>query len=264
MIRSLSAVRRKILSHHKKYGRHYLPWRKTADPYKILVSEIMLQQTQVDRVIPKFEMFIKRFPSVRSLVQAPLKDVLIAWQGLGYNRRGKLLQDAAKLILSEHKGRVPRRRADLEKLPAIGPYTAGAIRAFAFNEPDDFLETNIRTVLIHEYFQNTKKVDDTKLLKMLPQLRGKVSSRLFYSAMMDYGAYLKRQGIKLNSKSKHYTKQKPFKGSDREVRGAILHSLAENRSLATLTFPKPRVRKALAGLLKEGLISNGKSGYRLP
>lgn len=258
-----TVFRSKLLKFYTKKGRSALPWRKTHNPYRILVSEIMLQQTQVDRVIPKFESFIKKFPSVRALAKAPLRDVLIAWQGLGYNRRGKFLQDAAKIILLEYKGQVPRVRADLEKLPGIGHYTAGAIRAFAFDEPDDFLETNIRTVLIHEYFSKVRKVDDVKLLALLPKLRGRISPRVFYSAMMDYGASLKKNGIKVNSKSKTYTKQQPFKGSDREVRGAVLRALAEGHTLKGLKFDQKRIEKALAGLLKEGLIVEEKTEYGL-
>lgn len=260
----MNSVTKKILAYYKKHGRHSLPWRNTKSPYHILVSEIMLQQTQVERVVPKYYSFLKRFPTVEKLAIASLGDVLREWQGLGYNRRGKMLHDAARGIQARYEGQVPRTREELEALPGIGHYTAGAIRAFAFDEPDDFLETNIRTVLIHEFFPTSKHVRDQKLLELLPKLRGKVSSRLFYSALMDYGAMLKGQGIRLNAKSKHYTKQKPFKGSDREVRGAILRSLAGGDSLLGLKFDAVRMSTALAQLQKEKLIVRRGRAYSLP
>src|SRR3989344_3520727 len=125
-----------VIAHWKKNGRHALPWRTIIDPYKILVSEIMLQQTQVDRVVPYFERFIKQFPTVHALAKSDLGSVLKAWSGLGYNRRAKLLRECAKEIVEKHGGKVPKNLAALVSLPAIGPYTAGAVRAFAFNQPD--------------------------------------------------------------------------------------------------------------------------------
>ena len=260
----MSNFTKKVLTYHTKYGRHDLPWRKTYNPYRVLVSEIMLQQTQVERVIPKYKSFLQKYPSIQKLAKASLGDVLREWQGLGYNRRGKMLHEAAKKIVNRHAGSVPCTRDELEALPGIGHYTAGAIRAFAFNEPDDFLETNIRTALIHEFYPKSKKISDKKLLKLLPLLRGKTSSRSFYSALMDYGAMLKGKGVKLNAKSKHYTKQKPFKGSDREVRGAILRVLAQGHSLTTLKFETSRISNALQQLQSEKMIVRYGKKYQLP
>lgn len=153
-----------------------MPWRRTRDrrdPYKILVSEIMLQQTQVAHVIPFYKNFIKKFPDFATLAQAKTADILLAWQGLGYNRRPLALQKLAREVTIKHNGRLPRIAAELIKLPGIGPYTAGAIRAFAFNEPDVFIETNIRRVFIHFFFPpektRAKKVTDAALRRYMSE-----------------------------------------------------------------------------------------------
>lgn len=140
-----------VWDHYRKHGRHNLPWRKTKNPYRILVSEIMLQQTQVERVTPYYKTFLKQFLTVRSLSRAPLSSVLRAWQGLGYNRRAKMLHEAAKEIAK--RGSFPKKVTELERLPGIGPYTARAICAFAYNQNVVFVETNIRTALIHHFFR---------------------------------------------------------------------------------------------------------------
>ena len=216
-----------------------LPWRNTKNPYRIWVSEIMLQQTQVDRVIPKYKNFLKMFPTLPELAQAPLRDVLIAWQGLGYNRRAKLLHAGAQHIQKHHKGVFPKE--NLTTIPGIGPYTAGAIQAFAFNNAAPIIETNIRTVYTHHFFPNETSVTDAQLLPKIEQTLDVKNPREWYWALMDYGAYLKRSGIRINNKSKHYTKQSAFKGSKREIRGAILAALTD----------KPKTKHALQALFPE-------------
>ena len=193
------------------WARPHLPWRKTKDPYKILVSEIMLQQTQVERVIPFYNRFVKKYPTARALARAKLSDVLKVWNGLGYNRRAKFLHEAAKQIVTLKK--FPRKAEEIEKLPGVGHYTARAVAAFAFNRPEVFVETNIRTVLTHSYkglsFAKDGRVEDKTLLLLVAETlkRSKMEPRDFYAAMMDYGAHLKKRGITLNSRSAHYTKQ---------------------------------------------------------
>lgn len=250
----MSAVRKVALSYYLAYGRDALPWRKSHHPYSVLVSELMLQQTQVDRVVPKYEAFKRRFPTVTALAKAPLSSVLKEWQGLGYNRRAKFLHEAAKAILARHAGKIPRDRKNLEALPGIGHYTAGAIRAFAFDESDDFLETNIRTVLTHHFFTKRREVSDQELLTILPRVRGRTSPRVFYSAMMDYGAFLKKKGIRINHKKKGYRKQKPFKGSLREVRGAVLRALVQGKSVSELEYPQEKIHHAVTQLVGERMI----------
>jgi A/G-specific adenine glycosylase len=207
---SVSQVGKKIRAYYVQHGRHTLPWRKTTDPYAVLVSEIMLQQTQVDRVIPYFLRFIKRFPRVQSLARCDLKTVLTFWSGLGYNRRGKMLHDASKVILVKYKGTVPTSRHDLESLPGVGPYTAGAIRAFAFNMPDVFIETNIRALVLHHFFPRSKNVDDACVMPYVAALVHMQEPRMIYAALMDYGAYVKQSVSNPSRRSKQHIQQKPF------------------------------------------------------
>lgn len=236
---------------YKKSARAHLPWRATCDPYRILVSEVMLQQTQVERVIPYYERWLKLFPTPRVLAMAPLSRVLKAWQGLGYNRRGKYLWEAGKVlalaetspekVLGSPVSRSERSRARLfsgkvsaplrdifaeTKLPGVGPYTAAAVRAFAFNEPTVFIETNIRTVFFY-YLETKEPMSDKELLPLVKEAlkKSKMEPRDFYAALMDYGSYLKRQGVRLNAKSKHYSKQSKFEGSTRQKRAAKLREL---------------------------------------
>ena len=122
---SLAVFRKQILQHYRLTGRD-LPWRRTRDPYRILVSEIMLQQTQAERVKTFYEKFIKRFPNFAALAKAKKSDVLGAWQGLGYNRRALALHKIAGIVVKKYNGQLPREREALESLPGVGPYTAGA------------------------------------------------------------------------------------------------------------------------------------------
>jgi A/G-specific adenine glycosylase len=142
----LATVRGALLEWFARHGRD-LPWRHTRDPYRIMVSEIMLQQTQVDRVIPKYRAFLELFPSLAALAAAPTAEVIRAWTGLGYNRRAVNMQRAARAVLDAHGGQFPRDLAELLKLPGIGPYTAGAIACFAFEQDVAFMDTNIRRVV---------------------------------------------------------------------------------------------------------------------
>ena len=252
---------------YEKEGRHKLPWRLTTDPYKILVSELMLQQTQVDRVLPKYREFLRAFPTVGSLAKAPLSQVLFHWQGLGYNRRAKFLHEAAKVVVKEYGGKLPPEPELLQKLPGIGPYTARAVAAFAFNQPVVFIETNIRTVFFHsQILKNMRisegeKISDAQLVPLVAKTLKKsgMQPREFYWALMDYGSYLKRQGVKLNHHSKHYTKQSKFEGSLRQLRGAILKQLLVSPTTATQLQKRSgramsEVEKALSQLQQEGLI----------
>lgn len=260
-----------VWRYYRAHGRHDLPWRQTHDVYKVLVSEVMLQQTQVDRVIPFYKKFIKQFPTAKKLAVAPLSDVLGAWQGLGYNRRAKMLHAAAKDLSATRMPLATRGIlvAELEKLPGVGPYTARAVAAFCYNLDVVVIETNIRTVVIHHFFPKKKKVSDAEIEKVLTLALSKGKSREWYSALMDYGAYLKRSGISHNSKSKGYTKQSKFTGSLREARGAILRELsrgATSRTRLTNVLGKERrkqVTQAVTALLKEGLIEMKRNIYTL-
>lgn len=257
-----------IWAFYERSGRQGLPWRKTKNPYKILVSEVMLQQTQVSRVLEKYPVFLKAFPTVRSLAEAPLSDVLRAWQGMGYNRRALALKRAAEKIVTELKGKIPRERHELEALPGIGSYTASAVRAFAFNEPEVFIETNIRRIFIHHFFNNKKEVADKEILPSVEATLDPKNPREWYYALMDYGAHLPKIAQKNpNTQSKHYVKQSTFKGSLRELRGKIIRAMDEKTT--TLALLKrvcendPRTKEALDALIKDKLVIYEKKRYRL-
>ena len=258
-----------VWKYYKLHGRHDHPWRKTHDPYRILVSEMMLQQTQVDRVIPKYKNFIKRFPSPKILAEASLGEVLREWQGLGYNRRAKMLQETAKIITHSFRVLTPKSYEKLVKLPGIGHYTAGAIMAFAYNEAVPIIETNIRTAYIHHFFADDVDVSDTEILKYIDRTLDHKNPKDWYYALMDYGMFLKKTEGNLNNRSKHYTKQSTFKNSDRQIRGAILKLLSEKQFsraglLKKLPFEKDRVDVQLKRLEEEGLIQKKGSVYLLP
>lgn len=236
-----------------------MPWRDDTRPYYVLVSELMLQQTQVDRVIPKFKAFVTRFPNEEALALAPLSDVLTLWNGLGYNRRAKYLHEAAKMISKEFKGIFPAGYDDLLRLPGVGPNTAGAISAYAFNQPVVFVETNVRTVYFHHFFEDGEKVPDAALRERVLETIDNEHPREFYWALMDYGSYLKKQGAGRIRQSVHYKKQSPLKGSVREIRGQIVKVLAGHdmaiKELQREVIFDERFVPALEGLLRDGLVA---------
>ena len=270
----LKKFQRFVLSWYKKNKRD-LPWRHTENPYRIWVSEIMLQQTQVIRVIPKYKAFLSQFPTVRKLAKVQLKDVLLVWQGLGYNRRGKHLYEGAKYVVENLKGVIPQKQHELRKVPGIGPYIAGAICAFAYNQPTVFIETNIRTVFIHHFFNpqgrtlRVERVSDGEILEILEKTLPKVKSRVWYSALMDYGSYLKANGFSHNAKSKHYTKQSKFEGSFRQLRAKILKIVLEKSQtekqlrIVSKDRTKVEIKKALRLLVKESIIQKKKGKYEI-
>lgn len=227
----------------------------------------MLQQTQVDRVIPKYKKFLKKFPTLSSLAKAPLSSVLKEWQGLGYNRRAKMLHDAAGVLVAEHNGRFPKSKEALMRLPGIGPYTASAVRVFAFNERETLIETNVRSVFIHHFFPKKKEIADASLLPIITASVDVAHPREWYSALMDYGSHLKQTAGNASRRSAHHTRQIPFRGSPREVRGAIVKMLAKKtrskKELFELPFSRHAVEAQYTKLLSEGLISVSKERVRL-
>lgn len=248
-----------INGYYRLHGRD-LPWRKSTDPYGVLVSEVMLQQTQVSRVIVKYDEFMVRFPHVESLARASLEDILGAWQGLGYNRRGLALKRAAEHIMVRHNGIVPDDEPSLEALPGIGKATARSIQAFAFNRPVIFIETNIRAVFLHYFFKGREKVSDTELEPIIEATLDRENPRRWYNGLMDYGTCLKKAHPNPARASAHHTVQTPFQGSLRQVRGAILRLLldggvvAEGDVAKRIGFAESKVSHALSQLEKDGLI----------
>ncbi|MES3030910.1 MAG: A/G-specific adenine glycosylase [Patescibacteria group bacterium] len=244
-----------------------MPWRprtgERLSPYHVVVSEIMLQQTQVSRVEKKFPPFIKKFPNFKALRDAHLKDVLKEWKGLGYNRRALNLYRLAGDIES----RLPKTYRELLELPGIGANTAGSILAFAHNIPHPFIETNIRAVYIHFFFKDKKKVHDKELMPLIEKTLDKKNPREWYYALMDYGTHLKKKGENPSRKSTHHIKQSKFKGSNRELRAQILQMIVESPS--TMEKVQKRltdasehnIEKNLLDLVYEGFLEKRNTIY---
>lgn len=252
---------------YAKHARHDLPWRVSEangrfDPYKVLVSELMLQQTQVARVIPKYHAFLAEFPTVSTLARAELSAVLRAWQGLGYNRRAKFLWLAAQQI--ELGGTFPATIEELVKLPGVGVNTAGAILAYARNQPVLFIETNVRTAIIHHFLADTEGITDATINSCLSQVLDHETPREFYWALMDYGSYLKAAHGNIARRSKQYVKQSAFVGSKRQVRGAVIRLLS-NGPLTVEEFGlcDKRLTAVLDELVLEGLVRQDGDIFRL-
>ncbi len=267
--RAVRAFQRLIYRHYEKSGRS-LPWRETRDPYRILVSEVMLQQTQVERVLTKYEQFIAVFPGIDALAKAPLRRVLEQWQGLGYNRRALALKKSAHIVMKEYGGKVPSEPDILITLPGIGTATAAAVAAFAFNRPSVLVETNIRRVFIHFFFRGNEKVRDADIIPVVEQTLDASNPREWYYALMDYGVMLGRNGQNPNRRSAHYAKQSPFEGSTRQLRGLILRTLMSDRPLTGRqlahklgTDPK-KTQELLQQLKREGFLRKNGTAYTLP
>jgi A/G-specific adenine glycosylase len=265
--RHVKAFREEIYHYYESYGRHDLPWRKTHNPYRILISEVMLQQTQVSRVSEKYIEFIRKFPSPRRLARAPLREVLRTWSGLGYNRRALALKRLAQTLVKEYAGEIPHNLDELRTLSGIGNATASAILTFAFNEPIIFLETNVRTVFIAFFFKRKRKVHDNEILPFIEKTLDMHSPREWYFALMDYGAMLKRRRNP-SRKSIHHRAQGAFEGSSRQARGALLRALTKKTlSLKEAVEVGKRTRKEtetiLARLVKEGFLKKRRGKFLL-
>ena len=253
------AFRKVIYDYSKKHRRDF-PWRKRRNPYRILVSEIMLQQTQTQRVFEKYGVFIRHFPDFLSLKQSSLQEVLTQWQGLGYNRRGIALKRCAEAVIQEYGGRLPSSFDELIKLPGIGKATASAIRAFAFNKPAVFIETNIRTVFIHFFFRESERVSDADIMPLVEKTLDDSNPREWYYALMDYGVMLKKVFQNPARKSIHHKKQSRFEGSNRQLRGRILKALLIHPDITEKDLTKKieadsdRLGEILLRMEKEGFI----------
>lgn len=249
-----------IWDFYRTAGRSF-SWRNINDPYKILVSEIMLQQTQTYRVIDKFDQWLMEFPTIESLASASLRDVLSVWSGLGYNRRGMYLHQCAQRVVNEFSGLIPSDPSVLVTFPGIGKNTAASICAFAFNMPTVFIETNIRAVFIHFFFQDRENVHDKEIMPLVEQTVDSENPREWYYALMDYGVMLKKTFPNPSRKSKHHVKQSKFDGSDRQIRGMIIRQLTDHSSLSLndlisrLEKEDLRCKKIIDQMCKDGLIT---------
>jgi A/G-specific adenine glycosylase len=229
----------------------------------------MLQQTQVERVALKYEPFLNAFPDVWSLARAPLRDIMAAWQGLGYNRRALALQRIARRLVADFDGRLPAEVNTLRTFPGIGEATAGALAAFAFNQPVVFIETNIRRVFLHCFFPGQNSIRDREILPLVDQTLDRERPRPWYYALMDYGAMLKRTGPNANRRSAHYQRQAPFAGSDRQIRGLILKTMVESPPLTVADLVQAvgqnpaRTQVLIAALVQEGFLEQAGPSLRL-
>ncbi len=219
--------RLRVFGHYRARGRHNLPWRPTRNPYQIFVSELMLQQTQISRVLPKYQEWLWIFPNWRAVAKAPFPKVLRAWHGLGYNRRARYLKESAKIAVEKYHGRLPSDSFELEKFPGIGHYSARAIACFAFDRCEPFIETNIRRAIIHEFFPKQRtRISDKEILSILGRLEPRAKKREWYWALMDYGNEISRnQKENSNTRSKLYVRQSRFEGSRRYARARIVQAL---------------------------------------
>lgn len=216
-----------VLSYGKELYRD-MPWRKDTNPYYIFLSEIMLQQTQVPRVIEKFTEFIEHFPTIQDIAHAPFSEVLARWSGLGYNRRAGYVHKTAQGITEQYQGRIPQSIEELTAFPGIGPNTAASIMVYAYNSPEVFIETNIRTVFIYTFYPEiTEKISDNEIRDLVSQTIDVANPRVWYWSLMDYGTFLKKTVGNYNKYSTSYTKQSKFEGSHRQKRAMILRFLLQ-------------------------------------
>jgi len=258
-----------VWGYYVEHGRHDLPWRHDTSPYSIVISEVMLQQTQVVRVLAKYTEFLKAFPDFKSLAHADTAELLRVWQGMGYNRRALYLRSLASMVVNEYGGELPASPEILKTLPGIGKATASSIAAFAFNAPVSFIETNIRRVYIHHFFPDIDAVHDRDIESLVAATVPPDRAREWYWALMDYGSVLAKEFVNPNRKSTHYKKQAKFSGSVREARGKILKALLARGSMRHKTLCEVtgitdgRIAEGLLQLVSEGFITKSNGFFRV-
>lgn len=266
---TIRSFRKLVYQHYHEHQRP-MPWRRTKNSYHILISEVMLQQTQVERVLVKYPEFLRAFPDLPSLAKAPLAEVLKIWQGMGYNRRAISLRKLAERIVHEYQGELPLDPGALIKLPGIGRYSASAIYTFASNKPICLIETNIRRVFIHFFFGDREDIRDSEIIPLVEKTMDRKNAREWYYALMDYGVKLKKEVANPNRKSAHYTKQSKFEGSDRQLRGMILKALLQDSGITAASLKRKLATvpdnfdQILERLIEEGFIKKAGSKFVIP
>lgn len=252
---------RKMIFSWWQGNRRDLPWRRTHDPYRILISEVMLQQTQVSRVLPIYNKFLDEFPDVHTLASASPAHVLKLWKGMGYNRRALYLQKTAMTVSAKYGGKFPADVSLLESLPGIGLYTAAAIAVFAFNKQLAVVDTNVRQIITHFFFDGTKQKPAVITLAAY-QLLPKGRAWEWHQALMDYGALALKSQLPRRRKSN--SPIVPFLQSKRFFRGRIIDRLREGQVARTAyirelekVYDKPRAffQDIIAALVHEGMVS---------
>jgi A/G-specific adenine glycosylase len=254
---------KKIFSFYEKNKRD-LPWRKTADPYKILLSEFMLQQTQVTRVVFYYNKWLRKWPTIHALASASLPEVLEMWMGMGYNTRAVNLHRTARKIIADFHGDVLQAMKQYKELPGIGRYTSQAVQIFSTNADLVTVDTNIRRILISE-FSLPSKMPDKLLWSMAEQCLPLGKSRDWHNALMDYGSLhltAKKTGIKPKTRQTH------FEGSNRQIRAKILRCLLQKTmSLSelekTIKIEQKRLRPILEKMMDENIIIKRNATYQL-
>lgn len=246
-----------------------MPWRDVDDPYAVLVSEVMLQQTQVARVMGRYREWLAAFPTLDALAAAPLSAVLERWQGLGYNRRALALKRTAELAVKRFGGELPGDAALLRTLPGIGPATAAAVVNYAFRRPAPFIETNVRAVFLHHFFADAEGVPDSALMPLVEATWDREDPRGWGYALMDYGAHLKRTVANPSRRSKHHSKQSPFAGSRRQRRAKLLRAVLADPGAPTEEYAEAldtgseEVGALLDELATEGFLTCEDGGWRV-
>jgi len=259
-----------IYSYYEKAGRTF-PWRENTDPWGILLSEFMLQQTQTIRVTAYWKRWMEKWPKPEDVHKASLEEVLREWSGLGYNRRGKYLKESAGIITLDYRGVVPATPEELACLPGVGPYTAGAIACFAYNYPAIFIETNIRSVMLHFFFGNREGVQDSEIRPLIEETLDRENPRRWYWALMDYGAALKKLKPNPSRHSAHYRRQSSFEGSFRQLRGKLVRTLSREgpgkiediKKRIDLDANSEDLYRALDALEKESMVAEEDGIYRI-
>ena len=261
-----------VWSHYRAHARS-MPWRERRTPYRVFVSELMLQQTGIARVLRHYAPFLRAFPSFRALSRAPVSEVLAAWHGLGYNRRALALRESARIVVARHRGRLPRSLEGLLALPGVGRATAGAVLCYAYDLPVPFIETNVRRVFLHFFFPRSKEVRDERILPLVERTMDARRPREWFYALMDYGTMLSRGTVNANRRSRAYKRQSPFEGSRRQLRGRILAALLRLGSASMREIgaeirretgrKDARLTDALRGLVDEGFLQKRRERFSL-
>jgi A/G-specific adenine glycosylase len=271
-------ARRRLMDWYRPRREAY-PWRVRRDPYRVLVSEVMLQQTQAARVAPAFDRFIVRFPTLEALAAAPRSEVLREWSGLGYNRRAVALSQAARAVVHAHGGRIPSRPGDLARLPGVGPYTAAAVASLAYGEPVPAVDTNVRRVVARALLgADGPEAPLARVRDVAETWLDRGDPGGFNQALMDLGREVCRPMPRCDvcplagacrfrraggAPSTSRRAQGPFEGSSRQVRGRVVELLRARRSasLGTLAaqagLAPGRVTEAVRSLSAEGIVRAG-------
>ena len=243
-----------------KTNKRDFAWRNTIDSYEIVVSEIMLQQTQTQRVAHMYPLFLEKFQTFGALAGAPKQELLASWVGLGYNRRVLALQGIAQWVVAQHQGKLPSDVALLQACKGLGPATSASIVTFAFNMPTVFIETNVRAVFLHIFFNALDEISDKKLYPLVAATVDQINPREWYYALMDYGVFIKKRYKNPSRKSKHYNVQSKFIGSDRQIRGHIVRVLAQQKQVLVvdvaheLHVAMDRLQAIIGGMERDGFL----------